>query len=72
MFHFRSDTKGQTSSQLAKDRLKLLLLSEKVSCTAEDMALMQSEVQRVVAKYVDLHRKKVEIRILDPEDPPEE
>lgn len=68
MFHFTSFTNGQTSKQLAKDRLKLLLLSEKVACTAEDTEQMQNEIQRVVSKYIDLQTKKVEVRILDLED----
>lgn len=68
MFHFHSFTNGQTSKQLAKDRLKLLLLSEKVACTAEDTEQMQSEIQRVVSKYINLQTKKVEIRILELQD----
>lgn len=72
MFHFTSFTNGQTSKQLAKDRLKLLLLSEKVACTAEDTEQMQNEIQRVVSKYIDLQTKKVEVRILDLEDTSEQ
>lgn len=68
MFHFIPFTTGQTSRQLAKDRLKLLLLSEKVACTADDMEQMQSEIQRVVSKYIDLQRKRVEVHILDLEE----
>lgn len=65
MFHFISVNNGQTSRQFAKDRLKLLLLSEKVACTSIDMEQMNREVQQVISKYIDLHTKKVEISIID-------
>ncbi|MGN0243902.1 MAG: cell division topological specificity factor MinE [Lachnospiraceae bacterium] len=53
------------SSGLAKERLKVLFVSEKIACTAEDMEQMKREIKRVIHKYIDTTEKHIEIRIRD-------
>ena len=53
---------GRRSSMVAKDRLKLLLTSERLSCTPQMMAMLQ--MVHAVNKYFAVKEKNVEIRYL--------
>ena len=55
---------GRRSSMVAKDRLKLLLTSERLSCTPQMMAMLQNDMVHAVNKYFAVKEKNVEIRYL--------
>ena len=44
----------KSSKDFAKDRLKLLLVSDRVGCSAEVMELMKNDIISVISKYVDI------------------
>lgn len=50
------------SGLVAKDRLKLLLTSERLDCTPQMMTMLQNDVIRAVNKYFAVKEQKVEIR----------
>lgn len=52
---------GRRSSFIAKDRLKLLLTSERLECTPQMMTMLQNDLIRAVSKYFAVHEQKVEI-----------
>lgn len=50
------------SGFVAKDRLKLLLTSERLECSPQMMTMLQNDLIRAVNKYFAVHEQKVEIR----------
>lgn len=53
---------GRRSGLVAKDRLKLLLTSERLDCTPQMMTMLQNDMIRAVGKYFAVEDRKVEIR----------
>lgn len=53
---------GKRSGHIAKDRLKLLLTSERLDCTPQMMIMLQNDMIRAVNKYFAVREQKVEIR----------
>lgn len=51
------------SKDVAKDRLKVLLTSERLDCSPENMALMRRDIIRVVQKYMDIEKTNLDIHI---------
>jgi cell division topological specificity factor len=55
--------KRKTSSQVAKDRLKILLISDRVNCSPEMMELIKNDIARVISKYMQIDASSMEIQI---------
>ena len=55
--------KKQTSGTIAKDRLKLLLISERVDCSPEVMERMKDDMIQVISKYMLVDTGEFDIRI---------
>ena len=53
---------GRRSGLIAKDRLKLLLTSERLDCTPQMMTMLQNDMIRAVNKYFAVREQNVEIR----------
>ena len=53
----------KSSKDFAKDRLKLLLVSDRVGCSAEVMELMKNDIISVISKYVDIDQEELDIQI---------
>lgn len=49
------------SSQVAKERLQLVLVHDRSNLTPEQVAAMKDEILEVIARYVDYDREKVTI-----------
>lgn len=60
MIHFRNKRSGH----VAKDRLKLLLVSERLDCSPQMMTMLQNDMVRTVSRYFTVQEQKVEIRYL--------
>lgn len=60
MIRFRN----RRSGLVAKDRLKLLLVSERLDCSPQMMTMLQNDIVRAVGKYFTVREQKVEIRYL--------
>lgn len=45
-----------TSKDVAKDRLKLVLIHDRASCSAEtlDLEMMKNDILQVIARYMDI------------------
>ena len=41
------------SSEVAKDRLKLLLIHDRMNCSTELLEMMKADIIAVISKYVD-------------------
>lgn len=60
LIHFRNKRSGH----VAKDRLKLLLVSERLDCSPQMMTMLQNDMVRTVSRYFTVQEQKVEIRYL--------
>ena len=55
--------KRKTSSQIAKDRLKILLISDRVNCSPEMMELIKNDIAQVISKYMKIDSTSMEVQI---------
>ena len=53
----------KTSCQVAKDRLKILLISDRVNCSPEMMELIKADIAKVISKYMKIDAKNMDIQI---------
>ena len=57
----------KTSSDIAKDRLKLLLVSDRANCSPETMELIKNDIIKVIAKYMEIDAEGLDIQITQTE-----
>jgi len=52
-----------TSSQTAKERLRLVLVHDRSNLSADQVASMRDEILEVISRYVDFDRENVQINL---------
>jgi cell division topological specificity factor len=52
-----------SSSQVAKERLQLVLVHDRSNLTPEQVKAMKDEILEVIARYVEFDREAVEINL---------
>lgn len=58
------ETKKKTSSvMIAKDRLKVLLVSDRVNCTPDAFEKIKMELFKTVSKYLDVAQEEFDVQI---------
>lgn len=58
------ETKKKNSSvMIAKDRLKVLLVSDRVNCTPDAFEKMKMELFKTISKYLDVALEEFEVQI---------
>ena len=60
LLHFRNKPSGL----VAKDRLKLLLVAERMDCSPQMMTMLQNDLVLAAGKYFAVAERQVEIRYL--------
>ena len=53
----------KSSKQVAKDRLKILLISDRVSCSPQMLELIKHDIAKVISKYMKIDTNSMEIEI---------
>lgn len=53
----------KTSRQVAKDRLKILLISDRANCSPEMLELIKQDIAKVMSKYMKIDSNNMEIQI---------
>lgn len=56
------------SAEFARNRMKLLLISEHVNCSPQMMKLLRKDLINVIKKYLNIDEQQVKIKIT--QDPP--
>ncbi len=56
------------SSDVAKDRLKLVLVSDRSSCSPEIMEKIKNDIIEVLSKYVEIDKEGLDIKITQMEN----
>ena len=51
------------SAGYARDRMKLLLLSERIDCSPEMMQMLKSDLIHTVKKYLTIEEEQVKLKI---------
>ena len=57
----------KTSGDYAKDRLKLLLVSDRANCSPDVMEQIKNEIIQVISKYVEIDASGLDIQITQTE-----
>ena len=50
----------KSSKDFAKDRLKLLLVSDRAGCSSEVMELMKNDIISVISKYMEIDEEELD------------
>lgn len=56
-----------SSSEIAKDRLKLILVSDRANCSPEIMEMIKNDIIEVISKYMDVDIQGLDIQITETE-----
>lgn len=59
--------KKTNSGEVAKDRLKLLLVSDRANCSPEMMELIKNDIIKVISKYMDIDSSSLDIQLTETE-----
>lgn len=49
------------SGQIAKDRLKILLISDRIDCSPEVMELIKKDISKILCKYMQIDTSTLEL-----------
>ncbi|MCR4803882.1 MAG: cell division topological specificity factor MinE [Lachnospiraceae bacterium] len=55
--------KKKSSGSVAKDRLKLVLVSDRANCSPEIMEQMKNDIIQVISKYMEIDMEAMDIKI---------
>ena len=53
----------KSSRQIARDRLKILLISDRMNCSPQMMELIKHDIAKVISKYMKIDANSMEIEI---------
>ena len=59
----RNFFRRKKSCEIAKDRLKILLISDRVNCSPEMMELIKGDIVKVISKYMKIDTANMDIQI---------
>ena len=57
----------KNSGEVAKDRLKLLLISDRANCSPEIMEAIKNDIIKVITKYMEIDSEGLDIQITQTE-----
>ena len=55
--------KKSTSKDIAKDRLKLVLIHDRADCNTELLEMIRADILQVIKKYMDYDEREMDIKI---------
>ena len=55
--------KKKNSGDVAKDRLKLLLISDRANCSPDVMEMIKNDIIQVISKYMEIDAEGLDIQI---------
>ncbi|GAA0177351.1 cell division topological specificity factor MinE [Clostridium sediminicola] len=59
---------SKSSKDVAKDRLKLILIHDRAKISPALLEMMKSDLLKVIEKYMEIDNDDVEVRLTDAED----
>ncbi|MEE1229140.1 MAG: cell division topological specificity factor MinE [Lachnospiraceae bacterium] len=67
MGFFDSFFRKRSSGSKAKDRLKLVLVSDRANCSPETMEMIKNDIIKVISKYMEIDTRGLDIQITQTE-----
>lgn len=64
---FDFSVKRNYSGDYAKERLKLLLLSDRANCSPDILEQMKNDMIKVISRYLEIDSENMDIRIIQTE-----
>ncbi len=55
--------KKQQSKNVAKDRLKLVLVHDRANCSTQILEMLKTDIIRVISNYMEIDEEELEIEI---------
>lgn len=55
--------KKNKSSSMAIDRLKLVLIHDRMNCSTELLEMMRADIVEVISRYVDIDKEELNIEV---------
>jgi cell division topological specificity factor len=55
--------KKQQSKNVAKDRLKLVLVHDRANCSTEVLEMLKNDIMKVLSRYMDIESDELDIQI---------
>ena len=59
--------KRKSSGDIAKDRLKLVLVSDRAHCSPDVMEMIKNDIIQVISKYMEIDAEGLDIQITQTE-----
>lgn len=56
-------TKKNTSKDIAKDRLKLVLIHDRVNCSTQLLEMLKVDIIKVISNYMEIDEEELDIQI---------
>lgn len=61
-FSFFNKKKGP-SKDMAKDRLKLVLVHDRVNCSSQVLEMLKTDIIKVISNYMEIDEEELDIQI---------
>jgi len=68
MDFFKWFSRKSSSKDVAKSRLKFVLMQDRMNCSPEVLEMMKTDILKVIAKYVEIDENEMDIQISAPTD----
>jgi len=56
-------TRKSSSKDVAKDRLKLVLVHDRVNCSTQVLEMLKTDIIRVISNYMEIDEEELDIQI---------
>lgn len=55
--------KESSSKEVAKDRLKLVLVHDRVNCSSQVLEMLKTDIIKVISNYMEIDEEELDIQI---------
>ncbi len=62
-FNFLKGNEGTASKNVAKDRLKLVLVHDRVNCSSQVLEMLKTDIIKVISNYMEIDEDELDIQI---------
>ena len=63
MDFFNLFNKKSSSKDVAKDRLKLVLIHDRVNCSTQVLEMLKTDIIKVISNYMEIDEEELDIQI---------
>ncbi len=63
LFSFFRKKESQSSKNVAKDRLKLVLVHDRVNCSSQVLEMLKTDIIKVISNYMEIDEEELDIQI---------